>query len=158
MNQLPEEIELQFFRAIKGNVSIAEFEQWVYATPELERHLSAEDYLELITFNYKPNYAKYDFYPMLEKHVDMGRYEFYRIRTYLNDILKKDSEYPRLVANSYDEYCDGYGFFDGLAFGYGLPFQERYYNDVQWAVKPSVENQFVIEQSYPEVEEEVRQI
>jgi hypothetical protein len=48
-----------FMQVIMGELSIGDFEKWVYETKSLELTLSTEDYFELIALNYKQRKAKY---------------------------------------------------------------------------------------------------
>ena len=55
MKNLPPHLENQFFRVLNKEISIQDFEKWVYETEELEHVLSSDNYLDLIAFNYYQN-------------------------------------------------------------------------------------------------------
>ncbi len=78
MKNLPQHIENQFFKFLNKEISIEEFEQWVYATDELETVLSADLYQELIAFNYNARYVLASLYPILMESLDESKFEKYR--------------------------------------------------------------------------------
>lgn len=120
MTDLPPDIKDKFFKIISGDISIDDFEQWVYKSKELEDTLTPDDYLELISLNYKKNGAKYELYNVLKKHIDISEYETQKFRGLLLRAKKKDEKLPKLLMEFYDLYCRGYGFLDDLGVGYGL--------------------------------------
>jgi len=67
MSALPPNIEHYFFDTIYGKVTLEEFEQWVYTNKELESLLDENDYLELISFNFKNSGAKYELVNLLSE-------------------------------------------------------------------------------------------
>lgn len=53
MNKISNLTKQTFFRLLNGDISISDFEQWVYASGDmLEKELESEIYLELVSFNY----------------------------------------------------------------------------------------------------------
>ncbi len=47
-------------RLLSLEIPVREFEQWIYDSPELEQILGAEEYLELLAFNYGQPDAAYE--------------------------------------------------------------------------------------------------
>jgi len=120
LKTLPDELKYRFFKTIFGDISVSEFEQWLYQTDDVERHLMADDYLDLISYNFKQPGAKYGLVQILEKHINLGEYQTWKLENLLNSVERKEGNYPSAITEFYDLYCRGYGFLDDLGFGYGL--------------------------------------
>ena len=58
MTTLPQDIKGRFYKTVKGDISLDDFEQWLYADKELEKHLNPDDYLDLISLSFKKSGAK----------------------------------------------------------------------------------------------------
>ena len=86
MKNLPQHIENQFFRILNKEISIKDFEQWVYKTEELETVLSERDYLDLIAFNFNQPHVLYELFKIFVKWINIQKYETYRI-IYLLDLV-----------------------------------------------------------------------
>jgi hypothetical protein len=120
MTQLPNNIKTYFFSVIKGDVSTEDFEKWVYANNELESILKLDDYLDLISLNYKKGGAKYEVFNLIQKHIDLGEYETYKMLGLLEETKKKNEKLPCYLMEFYDLYCHGYYFLQDMGLGYGL--------------------------------------
>ena len=53
-------VELVFYRLVSHEIELSEFENWVYSESELEKTLSLDDHLELISINYKTPSGLYE--------------------------------------------------------------------------------------------------
>lgn len=115
MKNLPQHIENQFFKFLNKEISIADFEQWVYATNELETVLSADMYQELIAFNYQSRYVLATLFPILMECLDFPKFETYRIIYLLDLIIEHDDLWKKAVNDLYHEYIESYNFLE--AFG-----------------------------------------
>lgn len=60
MTTLPHDIKERFYKTITGDISLDDFEQWLYADKELQKHLKANDYHDLISLSFKDNGGKYE--------------------------------------------------------------------------------------------------
>lgn len=76
---LPADIKKIFFETLYGDKNVLEFEDWLYADKRLESLLTADDYLDLISYGYKGDRVKYGLYKLLEKHIDKGEYEKWKM-------------------------------------------------------------------------------
>ena len=47
----------------------------MYESKDIERVLHSDDYLDLISLNYKRSGAKYELFNLLKKHIDLGEFE-----------------------------------------------------------------------------------
>ena len=62
MTTLTQDIKERFYKTIKGDISLDDFEQWLYADKELEKYLKTDDYLDLISLSFKRSGGKYELY------------------------------------------------------------------------------------------------
>ena len=107
---LPSDINEIFFQVLHGDKSVLYFEQWLYADNRLESILTREDYLDLISYGYKGDRVKYGLYVLLEKHIDKGEYEKWKLLRLLNKALQRNSDLPEILVLFYNLYCNGYEF------------------------------------------------
>lgn len=122
MTTIPQEIKEILFKTLKGDLSIATFEQWLYAEKTLEKQLNSEDYLDLISLNYKKSDAQYELYKLLKKQIDLGEYETFKMLSLLYEAKLKNERLPYILMEFYDLYCNGYNFLRDLGLGVGLAF------------------------------------
>ncbi len=160
MTVLSGHIELLFFRTLKGETPLHDFEQWLYTGKELESLVTEDEYLDFISLNYKASGARYELAKLLRRHIDPGRYETWKLKQLLSSVLERTGDYPRAIIAFYDLYCSGYSFMETLAFGFGLPLDspmslssaESY---EQLTVK---ERDYILNMYYPAIEGEVRKV
>jgi hypothetical protein len=137
-----------FYKVMNDEIPIETFEQWVYATPEIEDLFSTSDYLDLLSIKFHSHYAKHDLNQLLKRIIDPGNYETYRITSLLKRIIAKSPGCENDILFCYDLYCRGYAFFDRLAFGYasGLamaispPYSPRQWQDLSESQKNELLN------------------
>ena len=97
MKNLPPHLENQFFRVLNKEISIQDFEKWVYETEELEHVLSSDNYLDLIAFNFKQPHVLYELYKVLIEWINIQKYETYKIIYLLDLIICKDESWKKAV-------------------------------------------------------------
>lgn len=154
---LPTDINEIFFETLHGDRSVLEFEKWLYNDKRLERILAAEDYLDLISYGYKGDRVKYGLYKLLEKHIDRGEYEKWKLLKLLNKALQRDDDLPQILMMFYHLYCKGYNFLDNLGLGYGLAVEVPTHAE-SWDELTSEQQQSVINTFYPDIESEIRKV
>jgi hypothetical protein len=110
MKNLPQHIENQFFKFLNKEMSIEEFEQWVYATDELETVLSEHDYLNLIAFSFDQLNAFYYLEELLIELIDFPKFETYRIIHQLNIIIENDGLWENAVEIFHGDFIESYYF------------------------------------------------
>jgi hypothetical protein len=123
MTTLPQDIKDRFYKTINRDISVIDFEQWLYADKELEKHLKSDDYLDLISLSFKKSGVKYELWKLLKKHIDLGEYETYKMLRLLNEAKQKNERLPYILMEFYDLYCRGYNFLQDLGLGIGLAVQ-----------------------------------
>ena len=117
---LSEQTKLTFYNVMQGELPMQVFEQWVYNHVALEQELSPDEYLALISFNYKQAGAKYELFKLLGRYVSLGAYETHKIKQLLAKAKVRNSVLPRVLEQLYDLYCNGYDFLENIGMGYGL--------------------------------------
>jgi hypothetical protein len=155
---LPVDIKEIFFETLYGDKSVLEFEQWLYAEKRLESLLKAEDYLDLISYGYKGNRVKYGLYKLLEKHIDKGEYEKWKMLRRLRKALQRDKELPQILMTFYDLYCKGYNFLDNLGLGYGLAVEVPYSQADSWGELTPEQQETLLNSFYPNIEYEIKKV
>ncbi|HUC83145.1 MAG TPA: hypothetical protein VMR70_19705 [Flavisolibacter sp.] len=155
---LPTNIKEIFFATLSGTKSVLEFEQWLYADTQLESILSPEEYLDLIAYGYKEPAAKYGLFNLLEKHIDKGEYEKWRLLQLLYQALSRNNNLPQILVTFYDLYFKGYKFLNNLGIGYGLSIEcPPLYAD-SWNKLTSEQQQQLLNSFYPALEDEIRKV
>jgi hypothetical protein len=94
MRELPIDIKERFFKTIKGDISLDDFENWVYESKILETILESDDYLEIISLDYKKSGAKYELYNILKRLVDIGEFETCKMLELLDAAKQKNERLP----------------------------------------------------------------
>jgi hypothetical protein len=120
MAALPQSLKELFYRVITGEMPLLDFEQWLYTSPDVEPHLSADDYLALLTLNYRKSGARYELIKLLKQQIDLGEFERHKLLKLLQEASLKTSRLPFILMQFYDLYCRGYYFLQDLGLGYGL--------------------------------------
>ena len=159
MKNLPGHIEQQFYDTILEKVNLEDFESWVYSDKELELLLSEDEYLELISFNYKKNGSKYELVNLLsKKYVDLGEYEKWKMLNLLYAAKNRDERLPDILRQFYNLYCRGYNFLNDLGLGYGLtvdvPPSSKYKAET-WEEMSETEKRELIESFYPQLQSDI---
>lgn len=113
-------IELVFYKLVSHEIELSDFEKWVYSESELEQTLKPDDYLEIISINYKTPSGLYEAEKVLSNYFSMGKYYEWNIRNILQKIVDKPRDVHKYIEQCYDLYCDGFNFLDNLGLGYGL--------------------------------------
>lgn len=91
--------ERYFYNFIKnkqGELSIINFEQWVYEQDELEDIFGEKEYLELISRDYKDKFAYHETEKQIRRLVYFGLFEQQRITSMLNDLLTNEDKSEQL--------------------------------------------------------------
>ena len=102
------------YQFLNDEIPLADFEKWVYQTPELEEILGSDSYFDLISFNFHGKDALYQVKQMFMERIGIGRYEAWRIRQLLLHLINDQGDPVETVADSYNFYCAGYHFFQPI--------------------------------------------
>jgi len=91
-----------------------------YTSQGLEDALPADDYLELLSLNYKKSGVRYELFNLLDRFVGAGEYETWKLIRILYQAKVHDINLPGVLEHLYDLYCGGYYFLETLGMGFGL--------------------------------------
>ncbi|WP_299495122.1 hypothetical protein [uncultured Shewanella sp.] len=86
-------VALVFFKLVAHEIELSEFEKWVYFESRLEETLHPNDYLALISINYKTPVALYEAKKILSTYFSMAQY----YEWYIRNILQKITDRPNDV-------------------------------------------------------------
>jgi hypothetical protein len=161
MTTLPQDIRERFYKTIKGDISLDDFEHWLYTDKELEKHLKSDDYLDLISLSFKKSGAKYELWNLLKKNIDLGEFETYKMLGLLNEAKQKTERLPYILMEFYDLYCKGYNFFQDLGLGIGLAVEVPRVNNTTadtWDELTREQQKELLDSFSPELEECIEQV
>ncbi|MFT7158613.1 MAG: hypothetical protein ACI8Q1_003646, partial [Parvicella sp.] len=111
MNKLPIEIQLQVFKVYNEEISIGDFEHWLYGETELEELLGDKYYLDLVSLNFKDRHIRHEMSKVIDSFLDFGLFEERKLRKILNDLINRTQDFAKSLIATYDLYCSGYNFF-----------------------------------------------
>ncbi len=154
MNKLPLNIQIQFFKVYINEISVADFEKWLYSKKELEQFLDNDTYFDLISLNYKDRHAKYEMGKIIDPFLDFGKFEERKLRKILTDLIDRTDDFAKSLVDTYELYCLGYLFFDNLGFGYGLKFSDEFWEYSKWENLTEEKKKERIDQIYPGLKRE----
>ena len=160
MTALPQDIKERFYKTIEGKISLFDFEKWLFADKELEKHLRPDDYLDLISLSFKKSGAKYELWNLLKKHINLGEFETYKMFRLLNEAKQKNKRLPYILMEFYDLYCRGYNFLQDLGLGIGLAVEVPRVNSTanNWDELTAKQQKELLDSFSPELEECIEQV
>jgi hypothetical protein len=160
MKLLPNEVKIKFFRFLSNEEPIGEFEQWVYATNTLEESLGNEDYFNLISLDFSKRGSRYELIKILERHIDLGEYETWKLRNLLSLFLSQKGDLPMILCEFYELYCNGFYFLDTLGLGYGLAITvpSSSYSSESWQELADEEKEELLSSILPDALKEAQKV
>jgi hypothetical protein len=151
----------EFYLVVAKKMSVADFEQWVYTTPELETILSEDNYIRLISFNYNSRWAFYELQKLLVPYVDRGEMRKRELLELLHTLADGGSPDDVLDAlmDTFNLFYKGYSFFDELAH-YGLAAEDDFGFDPEekWLRMTDRQKQKYLSKFYPQVQKLAQQL
>ncbi len=158
MSKLPLDIQVHFFKVYNNEISISDFEKWLYANQELEKLLDNEIYIDLISLNFQTRHVKHEMGKLIDPFLDFGKFEERKLRRLLNSLIERSPEFAKSLIHTYELYCSGYNFFDNLGLSYGLTFSEDFWDFSDWEKLTSKQKEIRINRIYLEVKKEAELI
>ena len=156
--KLPEDIQELFYKTLSGDVTPLAFEQWLYTDNRLETLLPSSDYLDLISYGYKGEQVKYGLYQLLEKHIEKGDYEKWKLLKLLYKALQRDESLPQTLMHLYELYWKGYDFLNDLAMRYGLQVEVPYELADSWDQLSQHEQHTLLNSFYPHLPIDIQRV
>ncbi len=102
---MTDSIKLIFFKLLNEDISIQEFEAWLYnSTNDLEKQLPNDLYISLISFNYRQKDTLNLLYKLISDYIHQGEFEFWRIKELLTKIVENRIDFVvgiRALSNLY---------------------------------------------------------
>ena len=136
-----------------GQIPVSEFEIWLYEHEELEACLTTDDYLVLISLDFRVKYVMNDVERLLDPYIDWSAFAKRKLQHSLQTIINRYQGIQEALIYVYDEYCLGLGFLRELALGFGLTaslqFYENYLPEKYKLIEAEPDR--LIEDMYPEV-------
>jgi hypothetical protein len=158
MDKTFSELQIKYFDLIHGDLKIEEFENWIYFNNFLENILNRDDYLDLISLNFKSKHIKYEIEKVLVKYIDYSHFERKRVLSLLYRALESRKGLPDILREFYDMYCHGYDFFQDLGLGYGLTCEvppSKYGSDNWDELDEQVKNE-IVNSFFPQIESDIQ--
>jgi len=112
------DMQKQFYKIYKGLISVSEFEEWLYNTPEIEDVYGNDFYFDLLNLNYRSKHIKNDLDKVIELEIPFGEFEQMRIVSLLENIVNENGDLVEILEQLYDDYCRGYSFLRFLGLNY----------------------------------------
>jgi len=84
---------------VSHEIELLELEKWVYSETQLEETLNSNDYLEIISINYKTPSGLYEAEKVLSNYFSMGKYHEWNIRNILQKIVEKPMIFKNILSN-----------------------------------------------------------
>jgi len=113
-----QEIQNRFYEIYRSDISIEEFEAWLYTADDIEEVYGTEFHFKLLDINYKAKYSRYELIEIIFTEIPFGRREQERIKGLLDRIVLVDEYFISCMEQLYEEYCEGYGFLEPMDFIY----------------------------------------
>src|SRR5690606_38959133 len=111
-------IQKQFYNVYKGQISISEFEEWLYKTQEIENVYGNEFYFSLLDLDYRKKHIKNKLEKLIEPKIPFNEFEQTRIVSLLENIKYEKGDIVEILEQLYDDYCNGYSFLRYLGLSY----------------------------------------
>ncbi|OAQ38506.1 hypothetical protein A5893_13860 [Pedobacter psychrophilus] len=158
MNKFPTGIQIEFFKLLNDELSIENFEHWVYETKELEFFFEQDDYLDFISLDFKDRHIIHEMKKIVDKYLNYGEYEKRKINRILADLISKNDDFSKSLIAAYDMYCDGYEFLDNIGMGYGLTFANEFFEFKDWMNLPIDEKSRRVNAIYKGIKTEAEKV
>lgn len=112
------DIQKQFYKIYKDQISISEFEEWLYKTQEVESIYGNDFYYNLLDLDYRKKHIKNELEKLIEMKIPFDEFEQKRIISLLENIKDEKGDIVEILEQLYDDYCSGYSFLRYLGLTY----------------------------------------
>lgn len=112
-----EDIELVFYKVIKNEMAIIDFEKWLYHIDDkvINDNFGDDFYFELININYKSKFSSNELKDIIYSKIPFDKFELKTLKFLLNNLINETIDRGETLEILYDLYCKGYYFLDSLA-------------------------------------------
>ena len=113
---MKEELKLKLFQTVEDQLPLADFESWLYRQEDLSLQMDENLILELYSFNYKQQGAKYAFKSLMLPYLESEEFMRWKVKTNLQDLIDgKESAY-RILDEFYWQLSDQLPFLQKLSY------------------------------------------
>lgn len=157
------ELQQWIYNLIYNNTSIYQFEDWIYNNESIMVYISYDDYIDLISIDYKDKYARGTLFKIINPYINYGVFEAINLLSLLEKCLDNNFDFDQL-AHIYQEfyymYCKGYYFLDELGMMYGLAcvVPPNKYSSNDWHELRDKEKEEIISSFYPNVKVDIENV
>jgi hypothetical protein len=107
MDKLSDQTKQKLFQALIGDISIADFEQWLYANDnKLETELNSHFYLDLISLSYNQKGSFSQLKDKIFQYIDINEFNIWRTKKLLNAIIENKIEFVTATRELRDLYFE----------------------------------------------------
>ncbi|MFC5450676.1 hypothetical protein [Paenibacillus aestuarii] len=115
-----ESIEQQFYNLYRREITVQEFEIWLYSTPRIEEIYGQDFYFKLLDLNYKSKYIFNEIETVMYSKIPKGKFEQMKLEELLQKVIHNTYDLVEVLEEIYLNYCDGYSFLRYLGLTYVL--------------------------------------
>lgn len=153
-------IQKQFYKIYKGLISVLEFEDWLYNTPEIEKVYGADFYFKLLDLNYKSRHIKNELKKVIENKIPFGEFEQMHIVSLLENIISEKGDLVEVLEQVYAEYCRGYSFLRYLGLNYvtGIDNLPKLHQKEKWDKNEFNSKREILKNIKPKMVNEARRL
>ncbi len=129
------------FKTIEDHLSLKEFETWLYGQEDLSNQMGEDLILELFTFNYNQNGAKYEFKSTFLRYFEKEEFMLWKVKTNLQDLIDGRETRDRILNDFYWIGYDEVPCIQGLGY-YMYDFEDAsYYRGEEQSIIESLKNE-----------------
>lgn len=112
------DIQQQFYKIYIGQISMVDFEEWLYKTGEIECVYGYDFYFNLLDLDYREKHIKNELVKLIEVKIPFDEFEQTRIISLLEEITCEKNDLVEVLEQLYEDYCSGYSFLRYLGLNY----------------------------------------
>jgi hypothetical protein len=103
-------LKQNIFRVFDYQISLKDFESWLYTNTELANLLNDEIVLETYSFNYNQKDAGDNFKNRMKSYFDLEEFILWKVKSNLSDLINGTNDSQRILRDLTYLGYDGYGF------------------------------------------------
>jgi hypothetical protein len=130
--EIMQDLKENVFKVLEDQMSLEDFERWLYNSEELQDLMTEDVVLEAYTLNYKQRDAKYQFKKAIFKYFDEDEFLLWKVKANLTDLIANRNDRDRILYDFYYLGYDGYTFLQPIGYYmYQIEDIEYYGNDLE---------------------------
>lgn len=130
--EIRQDLKENVFKVLEDQMSLADFERWLYDSEDLQNLMNEDVVLEAYTFNYRQRDAKYQFKKAIFKYFDEEEFLLWKVKANLTDLIANRNDRDRILYDFYYLGDDGYIFLQPLRYYmYQIEDIEYYGNNLE---------------------------